>query len=392
MDIAVKHLAILGCTGSIGRQTLDVVRALGGRFRVVALAGGRNVNLLAQQVQEFRPLLVWALEPSLPSLAASWGCQVASMEEMAQDPKVDLVVVATSGKAGLSPTLAALQARRAVALVNKEVLVMAGELVTSLAKSQGVELRPIDSEHSAIWQCLRGEGAHGEEAKVRRILLTASGGAFRDYTVEQMAQATPQEALKHPTWLMGKKVTVDSATLMNKGLEVIEAHWLFGVPYDQIEVVLHRESIIHSMVEFTDGSIKAQLSPPDMRIAIQYALTCPERVPNPELPRLDFDQPLSFTFGQVNMGRFPCLRLAREAGERGGTYGAVLSAADEVAVERFLAEDIGFLDIPRLVEHVLAQHRSVEHPSLADVLQADAWARESAQAWKARWIAPVTVS
>jgi 1-deoxy-D-xylulose-5-phosphate reductoisomerase len=300
----------------------------------------------------------------------------------------DLVVLATTGRAGLAPMLAAVRAGKRVALANKEVLVMAGEfLLTEQARAGGV-VHPVDSEHSALWQSLLGEGSGRcppvdrpnlvglcDLAPVlRRLILTASGGAFRDYSRERLATVTAEQALRHPTWLMGPKVTIDSATLVNKGLEVIEAHWLFGVPYEQIEVVLHRESIIHSFVEFVDGSVKAQLGVPDMRLPIQYALTYPERVPS-GLPTLDLAKMGCLTFLAPDEGRFPGLVLAVAAGRRGGTYPAVMAAADEVAVDLFLKERIGFTDITTLIDRVLQAHVPPGRVALEDVLAADEWAR-----------------
>ena len=375
----MKRLALLGSTGSIGRQTLDVVRALPERCGVVALAAGGNTELFLDQVREFRPKLVSLhsldaenkLKESLPDLSH------LSMEDIASHPDIDLVVVATSGKAGLASTLAAVRSGKSVALANKEVLVMAGELVTSGAERRGVEIMPIDSEHSAIWQCLRGE----VRDSVADLILTASGGPFRSRPLEELAAITPEEALRHPTWQMGKKVTIDSATLMNKGFEAIEARWLFNVPFSRIRVVIHPQSIVHSLVRFIDGSVKAQLSLPDMRLPIQYALSYPERWQNDNLPLLDVEKASSLTFEGIDLERFPCLRLALEAGRRGGTYPAVLSAADEVAVDLFLSRQIGFRDIATLVERVLMQHEGVSHPSLENILAADAWARESARNW-----------
>jgi 1-deoxy-D-xylulose-5-phosphate reductoisomerase len=256
------------------------------------------------------------------------------------------------------------------------VLVMAGGLVTAEAQRHEAEIMPIDSEHSAIWQCLRGEGKSG----ISKLVLTASGGPFRSSSAAQLAAVTPEEALNHPTWQMGKKVTIDSATLMNKGMEVIEAHWLFDIPFSRIEVVIHPQSIVHSVVEFIDGSAKAQLSLPDMRLPIQYALTYPERWEGPFRQALDFRKIGSLDFESVDLERFPCLKLAMEAGEKGGTYPAVLSAADEVAVELFLAQRIGFQDIAAVVARTLDRHQVVSHPSMEDILAADAWARETAKA------------
>ncbi len=368
----MKRLAILGATGSIGRQTLEVVRSFGDRFQVIGLGAGRNLPLLERQIREFQPKLVSISEASLRQRLRRPEYELLSLDELASHPDVDLVVIAISGKAGLGPTLAAIEAGKSIALATKEVLVMAGEIVTTAARRRGVEILPIDSEPSAIWQCLRGE-----ERSVARLILTASGGPFRQLALEQLATVTPEQALDHPTWKMGKKITIDSATMINKGFEVIEAQWLFDFPVEKIEVVVHPQSIVHSFVEFVDGSIKAQLGPPDMRLPIQYALFYPERPPS-ELPRLDFSNIGPLTFEAPDLERFPCLRLALEAGRRGGTYPAVLSAADEVAVELFLEQRIGFLDIATLVEEALEQHQSIPHPSLEEILAADAWARERA--------------
>ena len=368
----MKRLAILGSTGSIGQQTLEVVRSSGDRFQVIGLGAGRNLPLLERQIEEFQPWLVSIAEVDLTQSLRRPEYELVSLDALASHPDVDLVVIAISGKAGLSPTLAAIEAGKSIALATKEVLVMAGEIVTAAARRRGMEILPIDSEPSAIWQCLRGE-----EQRVARLILTASGGPFRQFSREQLARVTPKEALEHPTWKMGKKITIDSATMMNKGFEVIEAHWLFDVPMEKIEAVVHPQSIVHSFVEFVDGSTKAQLSPPDMRLPIQYALFYPERPPS-ELPRLDFSNIGPLTFEAPDLERFPCLRLALEAGREGGTYPAVLSAADEAAVELFLEQRIGFLDIATLVEDTLEQHQSTPHPSLEEILAADAWARERA--------------
>jgi len=382
MDRVVKkRIAVLGSTGSIGRQTLDVVRAFPEKIEVIGLAAGSNVTLLEEQAREFKPKLIsvgaYGHTPLRESPSVGRARRAVPLREMAAHPDIDLVVVATSGRAGLEPTLAAIRSGKTVALANKEVLVMAGGIVMAEARKFGAPIKPVDSEHSAIWQCLQGE----EGNEIVRILLTASGGVFRDRPAEELAQVTAAEALRHPIWNMGKKVTIDSANLMNKGFEVIEAHWLFGVPFDKIKVILHPASIVHSMIEFTDGSIKAQLGVPDMRIPIQYALSHPERWGNPNLPKLDFSRIDSLKFAPVDMVRYPCLRLAFEAGKAGGTYPAVLSAADEVAVERFLEGNLGFLDIPGMLDHVLGRHRGVADPSLDDILAADAWGRETAKGW-----------
>jgi 1-deoxy-D-xylulose-5-phosphate reductoisomerase len=292
---------------------------------------------------------------------------------MAAHPQVDTVVIATSGSSGLNPTLAAVRAGKNIALANKESLVTAGQIIMSEAKANGARIMPIDSEHSAIWQCLEGE-----TKPAAQIILTASGGPFRGCSPAQLEEVTAEQALKHPSWQMGEKVTIDSATLMNKGLEVIEAHWLFGIPFDNIRVLIHPQSIIHSIVEFIDGSAKAQLGCPDMRLPIQYALTYPERMSNPELPRLNWDTISSLDFEEPDMDTFPCLRLAIEAGEKGGTFPAVLCAADEVAVELFLSHRIKFSGIASLIEQVLEQHQPIARPTIDDIGTADAWARDKA--------------
>ena len=368
----LKRLAILGSTGSIGRQTLDIVRSTPG-FQVVGLAAGRNHDLLAQQVAEFRPSFV-AYDGDSPLVAPA--IPRLTLEELAAHPDVDLVVVGTVGKAGLLPALAALKAGKAVALANKEVFVAAGHIVTETARRYGGTLLPVDSEHSALWQCLLGEAPAPESPwpPIHQLLLTASGGAFRDWDAAALDNVTPAQALRHPTWQMGQKITIDSATLMNKGFEVIEAHWLFGYPLEQIDVVLHRESIVHSLVVFPDGSVKAQLGVPDMRVPLQFALTYPQRQPSPAA-FLDFTTLGSLSFGPVDLERYPCLRLALHAARSGATYPAVLSAADEVAVHLFLEGRIRFTDIHSWVDEALQRHTPVAEPTLDDVLEADAWAR-----------------
>ena len=369
------RIAVLGSTGSIGRQSLDVIAQFPDRFSVAALAAGQNADLLAQQVVTFRPAYV-ASERSNETLEAaldSCGARRASMEEVALADDVDLLLVGTAGAAGLLPTLRALDAGRPVAIANKEVLVMAGHLVRKAMRGRDL-LRPVDSEHSAIWQCLWGEAGHD----VRRILLTASGGAFRDFDQAQLAVVTPAQALNHPTWNMGAKITVDCATLMNKGMETIEAMWLFDVPMDRVEVVLHRESIVHSLVEFSDGSVKAQLGYPDMRLPIQCALAYPDRMPQPPVAPLDLASIGALHFGTPDSARFPCLRLAIEAGHTGGTMPAVMAAADEVAVAAFLSGRVGFLEIPSIIEAVMERHLPVANPSLEAILEADSRARAEA--------------
>ena len=374
-----KRLVILGSTGSIGRQTLDVVREQRDRFDVIGLAAGRNATLLEEQAREFKPRLIWSSREESRSALESAGARArwTPLDEQAADTDADLVVVGTVGAAGLMPTLAALRAGKAVVLANKEVLVMAGALVTATAKQGGGELLPVDSEHSAMWQCLWGE----ERSAISRIILTASGGAFRDYTLEQLEHVTPEEALNHPTWKMGRKITVDSATLMNKGFEAIETRWLFDVPLDRIDIVMHRESIVHSLVEFVDGSVKAQLGEPDMRLPIQVALCYPERVAGPTMKPFDLVRMGELHFEAPQMRKFPALGIALKAGLQGGTYPAVLAGADEAAVGHFLAGHLRFTEIPVLLEEALTAHHSSADNDLEAILEADAWARAFADDW-----------
>jgi 1-deoxy-D-xylulose-5-phosphate reductoisomerase len=367
----VKRIALLGSTGSIGQQTLDVVRWHPDEFEVVALVASRTSARFESQVAEF--------SPRLTCLTLTDGGD--RLVDIACNPNVDLLVVATSGTVGFHPTIAALQAGKPVALANKETLIMAGHLVTEAASASGAALLPIDSEHSAIWQCLQGEEPWSE--RVGRLLLTASGGAFRDRPTSSLGDVTPEDALKHPTWNMGKKITIDSATLMNKGLEVIEAHWLFGIGFDRIDVVIHHQSVIHSLVEFVDGSVKAQLGLPDMRLPIQYAMAHPRRLSTP-VDRLDLATLSQLTFASVDSGKYPCLALAYAAGRQGGTSPTVLNAANEIAVARFLDNDLPFMAIANLIDAALQVHTSRQSPSLDEVLEADAWARNFARAWQPR--------
>ncbi|HEY8685800.1 MAG TPA: 1-deoxy-D-xylulose-5-phosphate reductoisomerase [Chloroflexota bacterium] len=369
----VRNILLLGSTGSIGRQTLDVARELADRVRVVGLAGYTNVSLLKEQAEEFEPLSVVTTPEGHEALLGSARevlVGAAGMEELCRRPEVDLVVVATSGEAGLLPTLAALEAGKLVALANKETLVAAGSLIQEALRSGSGQLVPIDSEHSAIWQCLQGEPGKS----IERLTLTASGGALRDRTGDELRHVTPQEALSHPTWQMGRKITIDSATLMNKGLEVLEATWLFDLPMEAVEVVLHAQSIVHSLVTFKDSSTKAQLGLPNMRLPIQYALSHPDRWPN-QLERLDLAQVGRLDFAPVDLRRYPALALALQAGRAGGTYPAVLCAADEMAIEAFLSGAITFTRIPEIVEAVLDAHENCGSPELGDIIEASRWAR-----------------
>jgi 1-deoxy-D-xylulose-5-phosphate reductoisomerase len=383
-----KGLCILGSTGSIGRQCLWVVKNASDRFHIVALCAGKNLELLAQQVRDFAPKLVVVgnsecIEPlreRLRSLGVSPTVQVAhgvsGQIEAATHSEVDTVVSASHGTTGLVATYKAIQAGKRIGLANKEVLVAAGELVTRAARERGAEILPVDSEHCAIHQCLRS-GSHSE---VRRLILTASGGPFLKTPRKHLDRITPEEALQHPVWKMGGRITIDSATLMNKGLEIIEAHWLFGFPSERIDVLIHPESVVHSMIEFRDGSVMAQMSVPDMRLPIQYALNYPDRLAmNGDSHGLDLAALSKLRFAAPDTRRFPCLDLAREALRKGGSLPCALNAADEVAVEAFLAHRLGFSDIPRLIERVLEQTTHAQScSSLDDVLECDHEARRRA--------------
>jgi 1-deoxy-D-xylulose-5-phosphate reductoisomerase len=380
----MKTIAILGSTGSIGRSTLRIVSEHSGRFSVGALAAGRNWRRLAEQIREFRPRLAAVLDEEVArnlkvALGRGTPTDIVTGEQgygqAAALSDCELVVSAMVGAAGLRPTLAAIAAGKTLALANKESLVIGGALVTRLAREKSVRILPVDSEHSAIFQCME---AHA--ADVRRLLLTASGGPFRTRPSAELAGVTPEETLRHPNWTMGAKITVDSATMMNKGLEMIEAKWLFDCDLDRIDVLIHPQSVVHSLVEYRDGAVMAQLAVPDMRIPIAYALAYPERLETPA-ERLDLSAAPPLEFFPPDEERFPCLALGRQAGRTGGTMPAVLNAANEVAVNAFLERRVGFMEIPRLIAGVMAQHRPAAGSGLDDVLEADAWARRAAAAW-----------
>ncbi|MGI6128000.1 MAG: 1-deoxy-D-xylulose-5-phosphate reductoisomerase [Planifilum sp.] len=377
-----QRIAVLGSTGSIGQNTLSVVREHPEHFDVIGLAAGSNVREMVRQIREFSPRIVSMATPEAAEQVRSEvgeEVRVVSGEEgaleVAAHPEVSTVISAIVGSRGLRPTLAAIRAGKTIGLANKETLVMAGAIVMREAEKAGVSILPVDSEHSAIFQCLNGE----RPGDVQRIILTASGGAFRDLSREALESVTREQALTHPNWSMGAKVTIDSATMMNKGLEVIEAHWLFDLPYDRIDVVIHPESIVHSMVEFRDGAVMAQLGTPDMRVPIQYALSYPARLPLTARP-LDLVALGALHFRRADFARFPCLKMAYEAGRAGGTMPAVLNAANEVAVERFLAGEISFLAIEEVIERVLSAHDCIANPTLEAIEEADRWAREQAKA------------
>jgi 1-deoxy-D-xylulose-5-phosphate reductoisomerase len=380
-----NRIVVLGSTGSIGTSTLDVADCLRHRLEVVGLSAHSRVDLLLEQAELFRPRFVCLTNPSLPFDVSRLprGCEVLRGPEgvarMVQDEGVDTVVTAIVGAAGLEGTWAALEAGKTVAVANKETLVMAGALVTELAARTGGKLVPVDSEHSAIFQALQGSPPDA----VAKLVLTGSGGPFRGCSRAELAEVTVEQALCHPTWRMGKKITIDSATLMNKALEVIEARWLFGLPAEQIEVIIHPESVIHSFVEFKDGSVLAQLSPPDMRLPIQYALTYPERLPGPAR-KLDWQKLQAWHFEQPDLETFPSLQSGYEVARRGGTCGAVLNAANEAAVGRFLDGDLPFLDIARACRAALDHHNYSPRPTLAELAASDRWARQEVSRWNSR--------
>lgn len=378
-----RRIAVLGSTGSIGTNTLDVIAHCADRLQLVGLSAHSNHQLLVRQIEQYRPRTVVVTELNAHAALAEgrWpGVRILSGEDgihqLVTDPDVDTIVVAIVGAAGLLGTLAAVEAGKTVAVANKETLVMAGPLVMALAKKHGATILPVDSEHSAIFQLLQC----GRTSEVERIVLTGSGGPFRGRTAKELVNVTVDEALKHPTWKMGPKITIDSATLMNKALEVIEARWLFGLPAEKIGVVIHPESIVHSFVEFRDGSVLAQLSPPDMRLPIQYALLYPERISGPAR-RLDWAGLRSLNFEKPDLDTFPALQLGYETARRGGTCGAVLNAANEAAVGRFLAGTLRFLDISRVCRSILDAHTFREQPTLAELLALDRWARQEVETW-----------
>lgn len=370
----LKHISLLGATGSIGTQTLDVIRSHPDHFNLVSMSVGRNTELALKQVQEFNPRLLSVqtkedydkLVHEVPSsTTVVYGKE--GLIEVATDSRSTILVNAVLGSVGLAPTLAAIREGKTIAIANKETLVTAGHIVTAAAKKYNVPLLPVDSEHSAIYQALNGE----RRQEVEKLILTASGGSFRDRTRAELEGVTVHEALQHPNWSMGAKITIDSATMMNKGLEVIEAHWLFDMPYEKIDVVLHKESIIHSMVEYIDHSVIAQLGTPDMRVPIQYALTYPNRLSSPSSERLNLWEIGKLHFTKLDMERFRCMSFAYEAGRIGGTLPTVLNAANEVAVAYFLDNRLSFLDIEAIIEQALGRHEVISNPSLDDIIGVD---------------------
>jgi 1-deoxy-D-xylulose-5-phosphate reductoisomerase len=373
-----KRVAILGSTGSIGCNALEVIEHLGAPFRATALSGNKQIEKLVQQIKRHRPAAVCVCDESHVSHVTSLGPKVyvgaCGLAEMVARDDVNIVLAAIVGAAGLKPVLAAVRAGKKIALANKESLVVAGSLLIPEARKRNIQILPVDSEHSAVFQAM----TCGKLPEVRRVILTASGGPFRNTPLEQMERATLAEALNHPTWQMGSKITIDSATMFNKALEIIEACWLFDIGSEKIEVVIHPESVIHSMVEFVDGSTIAQMSPPDMRTPIQYALTYPDRAEGISR-QLDITKPFALNFEPPDMKRFPALRMAYDVCRRRGTLGAVLNAANEAAVEAFIAGRVAFGMIWRVVEHTIARHSLVQEPTLEDLLEADRWARQVAK-------------
>ncbi|MFC9414185.1 1-deoxy-D-xylulose-5-phosphate reductoisomerase [Bacillus mobilis] len=373
----MKNISLLGASGSIGTQTLDVLRSHPDQFRLVAFSVGKNIDYAVKVIQEFSPQIVSVQreEDVLKLQAVSGNTKIVygseGLLEVALHPDAEIVVNAVVGSVGLLPTLRAIEAKKTIGIANKETLVTAGHLVMEAARKHNVSLLPVDSEHSAIFQCLNGEN----EKRISRLVITASGGSFRDKTRDELHHVTVEDALRHPNWSMGSKITIDSATMMNKGLEVIEAHWLFGIPYEQIDVVLHKESIIHSMVEFEDRSVMAQLGSPDMRVPIQYALTYPDRLPLSGTKQLNLWEIGTLHFEKMNQERFRCLRFAYEAGKAGGSMPAVMNAANEVAVEAFLQKRIGFLTVEDLIEKAMNHHNVIARPSLEEILEIDAATR-----------------
>ena len=378
----MKKIVILGSTGSIGVTALRVIRQNPEKYKVVGLTAGRNVRLLLRQIAEFKPKAVAVLQEKdkewLKSEVQDQFIEVYSGEEgfvkVATIAESDIVISSIMGAAGLIPTFSAIKAGKDIALANKETIVMAGPIVVEEVKKRGVFIIPVDSEHSAIFQSIQG---HPKD-DIKRVILTASGGPFKDASLEEMANVTPEQALKHPNWKMGKKITIDSATMMNKGLEVIEARWLFDIPVDKIDILVHPQSIVHSMVEYKDGSIIAQLGIPDMSIPISYALSYPHHVEN-DLPSLELDKIKVLSFEKPDLKRFKCIRLAYEAIKIGGSMPAVMNGANEVAVEAFLRKEIGFLDIPDIIERVMSVHEPFPVDSIASVMEADRWARQKAE-------------
>ncbi|MGN7398873.1 1-deoxy-D-xylulose-5-phosphate reductoisomerase [Cytobacillus praedii] len=374
----MKYISLMGATGSIGTQTLDVIKEHPSEFKLAAISVGKNIELTRKIIMDFKPELVSVADESsltklkaeFPGIHFTYGKQ--GLTEVAVYHKANILVNAVSGSIGLTPTLEAIKEKKTIAIANKETLVTAGHLVMEEAARNHVPLLPVDSEHSAIFQALQGE----KEKNIEKLIITASGGSFRDRTREELQNVTIEDALNHPNWSMGAKITIDSATMMNKGLEVIEAHWLFSIPYDKIDVLLHKESIIHSMVEFHDSSVIAQLGTPDMRVPIQYALTYPDRFKLSSAKRLNLSEIGKLHFSKMDLDRFRCLRFSFEAGKAGGTMPTVLNAANEAAVAAFLDRKVSFLQIEDLIEKALSKHNCISNPGLIEIQEVDVETRK----------------
>jgi len=371
----MKRLSILGSTGSIGTQTLDVVRKFPNEFKVVGLSCNSNIELLKKQAEEFKPLAVCVMDKEKAdtlNIDIPVYSGINGLIKLAKLQEADIVLNSLVGSVGVKPTIEAARNFKNIALANKETLVTAGSIVMKNVREHNVNLMPIDSEHSAIFQCLNGE----DRKSVNNLTITCSGGAFRDKSKEELSLLKATDALQHPTWDMGAKITIDCATLMNKGFEVIEAHWLYGTSYDNIQVVLHPESVVHSLIEFIDNSVIAQMGAPSMKIPIQYALTYPKRLTNMELPKLNLAKIGKLNFREINNSLFPCLGYAYEAGKLGGTMPAVMNAADEVLVQAFLQDKICFLDIPKLIKRMMDEHSLIKNPSLDEIMDVDKGVKE----------------
>jgi 1-deoxy-D-xylulose-5-phosphate reductoisomerase len=374
MDSYLKGITILGSTGSVGTQTLDVIKTHSGKFKIVGLAANNNHIQLSKQVEAYTPKYITysGTSTTLEDICNTYQVSKRKLSEIATSKETDLLVVATTGSVSLTPTFEAISSGKNIAIANKEIIIMAGEKLISHAQTHNVNLMPVDSEPSAIWQCLIGE----KHSDIDKITITASGGAFRDISIENLETVSAKDSLNHPTWNMGSKITVDSATMMNKAFEVIEAKWLFDVDWDDINVILHPESLVHSFVGFSDGSTKAQISPPDMRLPIQYALFHPERMENKNLQKFNPAKSKNITFKEIDNNRYPCFEMALSYAKKGGTWASALCGADESAVSAFLSEQIGFMEISEIIKSAIHSHNSIESPTLEDLIAAYNWGQE----------------
>ena len=374
MVSSLKGISILGSTGSVGTQTLDIVKTHSNKFEIIGLSANKNHIGLSKQIEEHNPKYVSysGTSDTIEEICVTRQVSRKNLSEISSSNETDLLVVATTGSIALKPTFKAISLGKDIAIANKEIIIMAGEKLISHARNNNVPLMPVDSEPSAIWQCLAGE----THSSINKIIITASGGAFRDLPIERLKDVSAKESLNHPTWNMGAKITVDSATMMNKAFEVIEAKWLFDIDWNDIEVILHPESIIHSFVEFVDGSTKAQISPPDMRLPIQYALFHPKRIKNDNLKKFDPSKSKNITFEELDRNRYPCFEMALSYAKKGGTWPSVLCGADESAVEAFLSGKIGFMEISELIKDSINSHKSIESPNIEDLLASYVWGQQ----------------